>query len=116
MKSDCWKPGGGKEGQGPRQKGQGRPRGHNAHAAHHRDDVVFIAFTPSAFATTEDFGEQLIDSGATSHLCPDRSRFKNFRHISPIAIHAADGLSFDAVGRGDVETICRMEGAQLQPH
>ncbi|KAJ7780427.1 hypothetical protein B0H14DRAFT_2159618, partial [Mycena olivaceomarginata] len=47
----------------------------------------------------------LIDSGATSHLCPDRSRFKNFRHISPIAIHAADGLLFDAVGRGDVETI-----------
>ncbi|KAJ7795967.1 hypothetical protein B0H14DRAFT_2391112 [Mycena olivaceomarginata] len=60
---------------------------------------------PSAFATTEHHGEQFIDSGASLHLCPDLSRFRNFRRVTPIAIHAADRLSFEAIGRGDVETI-----------
>ncbi|KAJ7692400.1 hypothetical protein B0H17DRAFT_934077 [Mycena rosella] len=46
----------------------------------------------------------MINSAATSHFCPDRSRFKNYTPITPIPVYAADGRSFEVVGRGDVET------------
>lgn len=45
----------------------------------------------------------IVDSGATSHFCPDRAKFTNYVDISPQDVHTADGSSLSAVGRGDVE-------------
>ncbi|OAX34383.1 hypothetical protein K503DRAFT_652729, partial [Rhizopogon vinicolor AM-OR11-026] len=45
----------------------------------------------------------VIDSGATSHFCPDRSKFVTFISIKPQDIHTADGSTVSAIGRGDVQ-------------
>jgi len=45
----------------------------------------------------------IIDSGATSHFCPDCDKFMNFVVIELQAIHTADGTTINAVGRGDVK-------------
>jgi hypothetical protein len=45
----------------------------------------------------------IIDSGATSHFCPDRSKFLTFTSIDPQSIHTADGSTISAIGRGDVK-------------
>ena len=44
----------------------------------------------------------IVDSGATSHFCPDRSKFTSFVPITPQSVHTADGSSINAIGRGDV--------------
>ncbi|KAJ7639589.1 hypothetical protein B0H17DRAFT_856790, partial [Mycena rosella] len=64
-KSECWQPGGGKEGQGPRQKPKGRRGAHYAHAAIGHN----VAFTSTALAANNSNGDQMIDSAATSHFC-----------------------------------------------
>ncbi|KAJ7690086.1 hypothetical protein B0H17DRAFT_936478 [Mycena rosella] len=66
MKSECWKPGGGREGQGPKQKG--RNGLHYAQAATH-DNVAFA--TSTALVANNSTGDQMIDSAVTSHFCPD---------------------------------------------
>jgi len=45
----------------------------------------------------------IMDSGATSHFCPNRSKFNNFVTIPPQKIYTADGSTLDMIGRGDVE-------------
>jgi len=45
----------------------------------------------------------IVDSGATSHFCPDRSKFTSFVQIEPQSVHTADGSSISATGRGDVQ-------------
>jgi len=45
----------------------------------------------------------IIDSGATSHFCPDRSKFLNFVFIEPQDVHTADGSAVSTIGKGDVK-------------
>ena len=45
----------------------------------------------------------IIDSGASSHFCPDRTKFMNFVSIEPQEIHMANGLITSTTGKGDVE-------------
>ncbi|OAX30560.1 hypothetical protein K503DRAFT_653056, partial [Rhizopogon vinicolor AM-OR11-026] len=45
----------------------------------------------------------VIDSGATSHSCPDRSKFMTFTSIKPQDIHTADGSTVSALGWADVQ-------------
>ncbi|OAX40833.1 hypothetical protein K503DRAFT_686713, partial [Rhizopogon vinicolor AM-OR11-026] len=89
-KADCWRPGGGKEGQGP-QRGQrrngNRPK-QNANTAMEYKAEENFAFTSSDFASiakqlnipVEQRGA-IIDSGASTHFCPDRSKFTTFTPI-----------------------------------
>ena len=44
----------------------------------------------------------VVDSGATSHFCPDRAKFISYHRITPETITAADSHSFEAIGCGDV--------------
>jgi hypothetical protein len=44
----------------------------------------------------------IIDSGASSHFCPDRAKFKNYVPIEPQDIQTVDGTTISAVGRGNV--------------
>ena len=113
IKVDCWAKGGGKEGQGPRQKkankSQNLPKAAIVADAKQKSESFF------AFTCTSDFTDvaqsldlprdQLgacIDSGASSHYCPDRSQFKNYCTISGCEIIAADGRSLKALGIGDI--------------
>ena len=115
-KEDCWRPGGGAEGQGPHQnKGsKGSRQGPSANIANSildSSDKEF-AFTVTCTSTFEDVATALysvpairrgaiIDSGASSHFCADRNKFNSFRPISQ-AINAADGRTFQALGVGNV--------------
>ena len=44
----------------------------------------------------------IVDSGASRHYCPDKSKFKNFKPISN-SIKLTDGHTLPALGIGDVE-------------
>src|SRR5258705_6175566 len=110
-RADCWRPGGGKEGQGP---SPGQRRGANLQQscaiAATRDDYQ----VECAFATSDmvNIAKQLnvptarrsaiIDSGATSHFSPDYSKFTDYVTISPIEVHTADGGILSAIGRGNI--------------
>lgn len=43
-----------------------------------------------------------IDSGATNHMCNDRSVFSDFVSIKPIEVNVANGDKLSAVGQGNV--------------
>jgi hypothetical protein len=45
----------------------------------------------------------IIDSGATSHFSPNRSKFITYTPIEPQEVHTADGSSICAIGRGDLK-------------
>ena len=112
-KADCWRPGGGKEVQGPNQKGSkgNRPSKQAANAAIQADSTENYAF--AATSNLASVAERLnvpierrgaiIDASTTSHFCPDRSKFENFVTIPPQDIYTADGSKVSAIGRGDVK-------------
>jgi hypothetical protein len=110
-KADCWRPGGGKEGQRPQ---QGQHRGGNS-----QKQTANTATEPSqkdnyAFATSDlaSIAKQLnvpverhgaiVDSGATSHFCPDHGKFLNYVAIEAQPIHTTDGTTINAIGKGDI--------------
>ncbi|KAF8239288.1 hypothetical protein L208DRAFT_1237991, partial [Tricholoma matsutake] len=47
--------------------------------------------------------EVIIDCGASNHFCPDQSKFKTYKTVPPEPIKVADGRSFSALGKGDIE-------------
>ena len=109
-KSDCWRKGGGKEGQGPRQRKGRHPQKQSANAANATDAQDNYAFASSDMASiAKDLNlpverrGAIIDSGATSHFCPDRSKFVTFTSITPQDVHTADGSAISAIGRGNVK-------------
>ncbi|KAF8833827.1 hypothetical protein BDN67DRAFT_868226, partial [Paxillus ammoniavirescens] len=44
----------------------------------------------------------IVDSGASSHFCPNREKFTNFTAIQPKPIRIADGHTLHATGRGNI--------------
>lgn len=112
-KADCWRPGGGKEGQGPNQKGSkgNRPSKQAANVATEADNTENYAF--AAMSNLASVAEKLnvplehhgaiIDSSTTSHFCPDRLKFENFVTIPPKDIYTADRSKVSTIGRGDVK-------------
>jgi hypothetical protein len=117
VKANCWSKGGGKEGQRPQRWGQ--RNGNSQHpAAANTATQSTSTMTPVvnyAFATSDlaNVAKQLnipverhgaiVDSGATSHFCPNRSKFTSFIQIEPQSVHTANGSSISATGRGDVQ-------------
>jgi gag-polypeptide of LTR copia-type len=108
-KPDCWSKGGGKEGQGLRQKKKSNKTETVTIVADKEDNNMF------AFACTSDYvavSETLqlpksklgtcIDSGATQVYSPDRFKFSNYRPIDR-DITTADGQIVKAVGVWDLE-------------
>ncbi|OBZ69824.1 Retrovirus-related Pol polyprotein from transposon TNT 1-94 [Grifola frondosa] len=114
VKADCWRPGGGKEGQGPRDqapkkggKGGGKTTA-NAAAADgeaHAFTTTFDAASLTSKLDSEDILNsqvEVFDSGASRHISPYRNAFITFESISPRPVSAADGRKFDAVGKGKI--------------
>jgi hypothetical protein len=102
FKTDCWAKGGGKEGQRP--TGQGRRNGGKTAA---NTAAAAPALSPDnyAFATSVQVGRggTNIDSGATSHFCPDCTKFITFEAIKAQDVCTADGTTISALGRGDIK-------------
>ena len=59
------------------------------------DDHVLLASNQSGI---------IIDSGASCHFSPDRSKFQNYKEFtSQEPIRAADGHTFHAIGKGNIQ-------------
>ena len=99
-----------KPGKKPKPKGSN----HQAHSTKTRskesknsdsdDSVVGLVTGQLLSATTSnEVGSWIVDSGATSHLCNDKSMFTVFDSLeNPQEIVLGDGHTLDAVGVGDV--------------
>ena len=107
---DCWSKGGGKEGQGPRQKNKKDKQPETAVVAVKDDENELFMFT-----CTSDYAavvEKLnlpklklgtcVDSGASHDYCPDQPKFVNYQTIERMKT-TADGKSMKAVGMGDLQ-------------
>jgi len=108
---DCWAEGGGKEGQGPRQKKSLK----KVEKKTEESAAVAVEEELFAFTCTSDFNDvaeslqvpkskrgAVVDSGASSHFCPDRTKFVTFCPIEEQPIKTADGRTLKAIGMGDV--------------
>ena len=108
-KADCWAKGGGKEGQGPKQK-KGKKTEAAVVAATDGDNKELFAFTcTSDFANVAEALQvpksrlgTCIDSGASRVYLPDQLKFANYRTIDH-SITTADGRQLKAIGMGDLE-------------
>src|ERR1700678_160214 len=122
----CWEEGGGKAGQAPdwwKKKTKGKKASANVAEgkSSEKDEpenyamAAFILPTdPEALVCTSDFrseahaipnhSESIIDSGASRHFSPERSKFINYEEfITSEPIRAADGRTFSALGKGDLK-------------
>ena len=90
IKENCWAKGGGKEGQGPKQRKLKKDKTSPQLAAVAEDKLTddnLFAFTcTSGFSAITESNPisanplaACIDSDASSHYCPDRSKFINYR-------------------------------------
>jgi hypothetical protein len=109
-KPDCYSKGGGKEGQGPRQKKFNKRKEkkseESAAVAKGEDEELFVFTCTSDYvALTNSLKlpkHKYMDSGASDHYCPDRDRFQNYRPLENRNITTADSRTLKAVGIGDV--------------
>jgi hypothetical protein len=103
-KMDCWAKGGRKGGQ--RLTGQGQRNGGKT-AANTATAAPTLPPNNYAFATAASIqvgrGCTIIDSGATSHFCPDCAKFITLEAIKAQDVHTADRSTISALGRGDIK-------------
>src|ERR1700722_7392998 len=109
---ECYQEGGGKAGQWPASwKNHPKPKkgckANIATSAKPDEDDMYAFTCVNAIGRTPGRPEFdiVLDSGATDHFCSDRAKFLNYTQISPKPINAADGRTFDAIGRGDIPII-----------
>jgi len=108
MDAGCWSKGGGKEGQGPRQRKSKRTEAATVATTNNDNDQLF------AFSCTWDYADvtkisgipksklgTCIDSGASRNYLPDCSKFSNYCPIDR-DIMTADGRTIKAIGMGDL--------------
>ena len=128
-KDQCWEKGGGKEGQGPckwwekskkKDESNGSSNANTTNKAEMTENMAFTTIGPSceddedfALTITSDFSPEahstfitpgvIIDSGATAHFSPNRSKFLNYQEITPEPIQATDRRTFNALVKGDIK-------------
>ena len=127
--NQCFEKGGGKEGQAPEWWKKSRENKANANVAESKKvedepenyamaSVILSDDTPDdprALVCTSDFHSEahaaanhtgsIINSGASRHFSPERAKFLNYvEFANSEPIRAADGRTFSALGKGDLET------------
>jgi hypothetical protein len=123
-KEDCWSKGGGKEGQGLRQKKHikwEKRSEESAVVAKIEEDKLFaftctsnyVALTKTLELPKDKFGT-CVDSGTSSHYCPNCAQFQNYRPLENCVITTVDGQMLKAIGIGDVR-IDLLNGAKWTP-
>jgi hypothetical protein len=61
-------------------------------------------YAPQIFTLKPMPPPPILDSGASHHFSPDHPQFQNYKElVSPEPIRAADGQTFSAVGKGDIQ-------------
>ena len=111
-KEECWAKGGGKEGQGPREKKSKKEKPEKSESAvvavDENNSEMFAFVCTSAYANVAEALKvpksklgTCVDSGASRDYCPDRKKFTNYRLIDR-DITTADGRTVKAIGMGDM--------------
>jgi hypothetical protein len=103
QKRDCWAKGGGKEGQGPRQRRAEEPE------ANH----VGVRFSLSVSRRNEEHRdmEWILDSGASDHMTGHSSSFTSMKRInSEEHVSLADKTKLKIEGIGSIELIAMVDG------
>jgi hypothetical protein len=108
-KGNCYHLGGSKEGQAPSHWKLGRKKDESANRAKTNDNEEIFAFTcssnfqalASTLKATKTRNEVIIDSGASHHFCPDKSKFLDYKPID-CPIKTADGQILKGLGIGDI--------------
>jgi len=98
MQKDCWQKGGGKEGQGPKQKKAANRKNAEAKRAESssNQEHCFKAVThdvesAKSAPSSPEIVKRLFDSGASVHFETDRSNFIEIKSCAPLAIETATG-------------------------
>src|SRR5258708_13572488 len=124
----CWSEGGGAEGQAPKKKssrshfwGKGRkepnanvarqnkssPPPSNTYIFHPNQDALISKDSH----TPNDFSYFIIDSGASAHMCHDRSYYTSYQKLNhPKHIWIADDHTIDAVGVSNIKVRTQLDG------
>ena len=126
-KENCFVKGGGKEGEAPdwwkKKFGKDESKCTAANAVEKEEEnFAFLTYTKNfTLVITSDFQEEalathgtIIDCGASNHFSPEREKFLNYRELSPIPIRAADGCTFHALRKGDLNVLLPM-GKDTKP-
>ena len=111
---DCWAKGGGKEGQGPKQKRKGADKAAavddddsaTAWAAIVRGDNQgkMAGIDHAHLAETDEHADiELYDSSTSHHMSLYCAKFLNYTEILTKNIYAADRRTFKALGKGDIQ-------------
>ncbi|KAF8804227.1 hypothetical protein BYT27DRAFT_7107843, partial [Phlegmacium glaucopus] len=127
---NCFEKGGGKEHEAPdwwkeKKKKSQATKGKSANVVNEKSNIVddesdnYAMLTynlpdnSTALVCTSDFQHEahaasksnglILNTGASSHFSPERSRFLNYKEIDPEPVKAADGHSFKALGKGDLQ-------------
>jgi hypothetical protein len=120
----CWRPGGGKEGQGPLQKSKSKKTDADTKATANSattKTIALTAFTPDSLhaylsedaiaAKASVLQSKIYDSGATCHMSPYKDEFVLYTQLKhPINIGVADGREMNALGYGDISVKVPYEG------
>ena len=108
VKDNCYSKGGGKEGQGPKQRQRAKEAETAVVAVNDEDEELFAFTCSSDYATVAQKLDvpksrlgTCIDSGASRDYCPDRAKFSNYKSIER-KITKADGRTLSAIGIGDL--------------
>jgi gag-polypeptide of LTR copia-type len=104
-KPDCWSKGGGKEGQGPRQKKKGKTNEAVVVVTDDDNSELFVFTCTSDYIAIANFLDvpksrlgMCIDSGASWHYCPDRTKFTDYKQVKT----TADGRTLTTARVGDL--------------
>src|SRR3984893_12644308 len=107
---DCFSKGGAKEGQAPWQKNTDKANTAATLTSRQKDSEDYLAFTclgdaPTAAAASLSVKrphEVILNSGVTTHFCPDRSMFVMYSPTAHKPVTATDGCVLNSVGCGNV--------------
>ena len=97
-----------------------RSRNAHVHAAAAAAPDTALAAAPSdnhdvylfAAGGTPCKNDWLVDSGASEHMCNDRTAFSTYERIVPRDVTVGDGAAIKAVGRGTVMLRMQVDGAE----
>jgi hypothetical protein len=116
LMKDCFRPGGGKEGQGWNKK-NGKTMTANTALTKDDEDIALIATVShsnseeAALTTSDSDSAIIVECGATCHFSSDRKKFIKFMEIPPQLKKFTNGRSLQAMGRRNMQILLPMGGS-----
>ena len=78
------------------------------------DDINEYANMTNHVSDNDNMSDWIVDSGATSHMTPERSCFHSYHLISPKGVILGDDTVLEAVGKGQIvvdQSLSRMSSS-----